>query len=151
MHFCGIRADMSNPVMEALAAARWRELSTWMQLTDESTLAQQITAMGIPPAKIWLVAQLLIGAETGDPIPAPRSWRPDERVEFATLPRAIQAVLARREDDRDREIRRVQTAAAEARKAAEAEKIHIRELLRPHADQIIAAQQEEKVTNGSLP
>ena len=45
---------------------------------------------------------------------APRSWKADERVLFATLPEAIKQVIARRERDRERELRSCQNRAADA-------------------------------------
>jgi hypothetical protein len=45
---------------------------------------------------------------------APRSWKADEKLLFATLPEAVKQVIARRERDRERELRRAQNAAAEA-------------------------------------
>jgi hypothetical protein len=45
---------------------------------------------------------------------APRSWKADERVLFATLPEAIKQIIARRERDRERELRSCQNRAAEA-------------------------------------
>ena len=46
----------------------------------------------------------------------PRSWPREDRVLFATLDPAIRRIIADRERDRDRELRRLQNAAAEVRK-----------------------------------
>jgi hypothetical protein len=45
---------------------------------------------------------------------APRSWKTDERLLFATLPEAIKQIIARRERDRERELRSCQNRAAAA-------------------------------------
>ena len=45
---------------------------------------------------------------------APRSWKTDEKLLFATLPEAIKQIIARRERDRERELRSCQNRAAEA-------------------------------------
>jgi hypothetical protein len=42
----------------------------------------------------------------------PRSWRNADRPMFAELPPEIRAVIARREEDRDRELRRLQNEVA---------------------------------------
>jgi hypothetical protein len=60
-------------------------------------------------------------AETLPPIEPPRSWTKDEQERFKTFPRELQAYLSEREQERDRDLRRRQNEAAEARKAIEAE------------------------------
>jgi hypothetical protein len=42
----------------------------------------------------------------------PRSWRKAEQLMFAELPIEVRAVIARREEDRDRELRRLQNELA---------------------------------------
>lgn len=59
---------------------------------------------------------------TEPPIELPRSWTREQSERWQSLPRETQAYLAEREQERDREIRRVQNEAAEARKATEAER-----------------------------
>jgi hypothetical protein len=54
-------------------------------------------------------------------IDAPNSWSKEDREVFASLPPEAQAIVARRETQRDTEIRRVQNEAAQARQAAQAE------------------------------
>jgi hypothetical protein len=56
------------------------------------------------------------------PIEPPRSWTKEERQRFQSLPRETQEYLSVREQERDREVRRSQNEAAEARKAIEAER-----------------------------
>jgi len=56
------------------------------------------------------------------PIEAPRSWTKDEQERFKTYPRELQAYLSEREQERDRDLRRRQNEAAEARKAVDAER-----------------------------
>jgi len=47
---------------------------------------------------------------------APRSWKPSEKELFVFLPAEIRLTLLRREGERDKEVRRVQSALAELRK-----------------------------------
>lgn len=54
-------------------------------------------------------------------IEAPNSWSKEDREVFADLPPEAQAIVAKRETQRDTEIRRVQNEAAEARRTATAE------------------------------
>jgi hypothetical protein len=56
------------------------------------------------------------------PIEPPRSWTKEARERFASLPRETQEYLASREQERDREVRRVQNESAEERRALEAER-----------------------------
>jgi hypothetical protein len=44
---------------------------------------------------------------------APRLWRKEEQLLFAALPQDIQQIIARRERDRERELRRLQNLVAE--------------------------------------
>jgi hypothetical protein len=46
----------------------------------------------------------------------PRSWTREERAEWIKLPPPVRDAIARRENDRDRELRRLQTKAAEAKR-----------------------------------
>jgi hypothetical protein len=62
------------------------------------------------------VLQALISAKVSDLIAPPRSWGHAERVAFLNLPRDMQLFYSKREDQRDREVRRCQNEAAEARK-----------------------------------
>src|SRR5262245_2704510 len=55
-------------------------------------------------------------------IEPPRSWTKEEKERFYSLPRETQEYLANREQERDREIRRSQNEAAEARKTTTAER-----------------------------
>jgi len=55
-------------------------------------------------------------------IEPPRSWTKEARERWQTLPRETQEYLAEREQERERELRRGQNEAAEARKAIEAER-----------------------------
>lgn len=56
------------------------------------------------------------------PIEPPRSWTTEEKERFKNLPREMQAYLAEREQERDRDLRRRQNEAADARKAIDAER-----------------------------
>src|SRR5262249_60739317 len=52
----------------------------------------------------------------GSTIEAPRSWSKDSKVAFAELPVEIQAVIAKREHERERELRRMQNELADLKK-----------------------------------
>ncbi len=54
-------------------------------------------------------------------IEPPRSWTKEAKERWSALPRETQEYLSNREQERDREVRRSQNEAAEARKAVEAE------------------------------
>jgi hypothetical protein len=54
-------------------------------------------------------------------IEPPRSWTKEAKERWAALPRETQEYLANREQERDREVRRSQNEAAEAKKAVQAE------------------------------
>jgi hypothetical protein len=68
------------------------------------------------------------------PIDAPRAWTSEEKERFQTLPRELQAYLSEREQERDRDLRRRQNEAADARKAIEAE-LHKAEQVRQDYEQ----------------
>jgi hypothetical protein len=57
----------------------------------------------------------------GVPIDPPRSWRKDEKEAFALLPVHVQWVIARRELDREKELRRGQNEIAEMKKRLKAD------------------------------
>ena len=63
------------------------------------------------------VMQALISAKVSDLIEPPRSWGHAEKIAFLKLPPDLQRFYVKREAQRDREVRRCQTEAAEARKA----------------------------------
>src|SRR5690348_13622793 len=45
----------------------------------------------------------------------PRGWRKEEKFSFALLPAMVRAAIARREEDREKEIRRLQNQTAQER------------------------------------
>ena len=51
----------------------------------------------------------------GPAIPAPRSWSNKEKDLFLQLPRDVQAIVARREDQRDKVVRRSMSIIGNAR------------------------------------
>ena len=63
------------------------------------------------------VLEALISAKVSGLITPPRSWGHAEKVAFLKLPPDLQAFYSKREAQRDREVRRCQHEAAEARKA----------------------------------
>jgi hypothetical protein len=64
-------------------------------------------------------ATTVVGAALNQVIeiePAPRSWRADEKSEWAKLPPDIRQAIARREEQRDQALRQAQNRLAEERK-----------------------------------
>ena len=70
------------------------------------------------PTATSVVNQVLDQIVKVDP---PRSWPAADKAEFARLPPTIREIIARRENDRDRELRRKQTEFAELKKRLTAE------------------------------
>jgi hypothetical protein len=86
-----------------------------------STIVEQLCAVGRLHDKFGLanpiathVVQEVLRSIGGDQVAPPRSWPKADQAAFALAPRAIQAVVARREKDRERELRNCQNRAAEA-------------------------------------
>ena len=91
------------------------------------------------------VRQAIISAKVSDLIAPPRSWGHAEKAAFLKLPRDLQIFYSKREDQRDREVRRCQNEAAEARKAlAEAQ-----QLLAEAREALAAIQSKEEKKNGA--
>jgi hypothetical protein len=59
------------------------------------------------------------------PIEPPRSWTKEAHERFASLPRETQEYVAQREQERDRELRRVQNESAAERAALETERTRV--------------------------
>jgi hypothetical protein len=100
-----------NAVLDALQAARWREIYGWLTLNSAEQLAVQLRQLGVSPEKISAVAGLLTAMDETDPVEAPRSWKREDKAAFAALPRAIKEAIAHRENERDREVRNKQNEA----------------------------------------
>ncbi len=72
-----------------------------------------------PPQEALGETQVADPAEA-PPIEPPKSWTKDEQERFQTFPRELQAYLAEREQERDRDLRRRQNEAAELQKGLQA-------------------------------
>src|SRR5262245_11944782 len=79
------------------------------------------------------VVRRVTGAST---IEAPRSWDKESKIAFTELPVEIQAVIAKREQDRETAMRRAQNEAGE-----------LRRLLKTAADTKPVATKEKETTN----
>lgn len=81
--------------------------------------------------------QALVGAKVSEMIEPPRSWGYAEKIAFLNLPPDLQRFYAKREAERDREVRRCQNEVAKARKAlAEAQReLEARKPEERHEDQ----------------
>jgi hypothetical protein len=72
-----------------------------------------------------------------EPIDAPASWAKDAKEQFATLPREAQEIIAKRERERDVEVRRAQNSVQTARQQAEREAMsHVQRLREDTARQL---------------
>jgi hypothetical protein len=103
---------MNSPVMQALARARLNELAQFMFL-PAGEIAQALSYVGADPLKLQAAANLMLA--DGEPVALPRSWRKDDAPLWAALPPSIQRIIADREFNRDREIRKKQDEAAKLR------------------------------------
>jgi hypothetical protein len=107
--------------------------------TSVAAFAQAQMDRGVPKEKISAtlsaIEALHNAAAVGNPIATPvvgtitaastieppRSWNKEEKLLFTGLPVEIQRVVARREQDRERELRRAQNSLAEERKRLKAD------------------------------
>lgn len=72
-----------------------------------------------------------------DPIDAPASWAKDAKDVFAALPREAQEIVAKREQERDTEVRRAQNAVHTTRQQVEREALgHVQQLREQTARQL---------------
>jgi hypothetical protein len=74
------------------------------------------------PCATAIVDEALKEIVRSDP---PRSWRADERAEWARLPPPVRDAITRREADRDREVRRVQSELARLRHDSAVEPVNL--------------------------
>jgi hypothetical protein len=88
---------------------------------EQHSPSQEVDAAPPQEAPGEVETQAIEPADDLPPIEPPRSWTTEEKERFQTLPRELQAYLTEREQERDRDLRRRQNEAAEARKAVEAQ------------------------------
>jgi hypothetical protein len=108
-----------NPVLAALEAARWREISVWLSTNSDEQLARQLADLKMSSVRLMTIASLMDG---NDPVDPPRSWKKDEQHLFAALPSELKRRVAERERRRDNEIRRLQNELGELKRERKAEK-----------------------------
>src|SRR6185437_8076268 len=85
------------------------------------------------------------------PIEPPRSWTKEEKEEFKSYPREAQEKIARREQDREAALRRGQNETAEQRKAIEAERAKLNNLIQEYEAAIPAELQAlQQITAGEF-
>ena len=80
--------------------------------------------------------------ETLPPIERPRSWAKELDEEWSSYPREAQEKIAKREQERDKALSRSQNEAAEARKAAKAERDAAEQARKQYEAQLPALMQE---------
>lgn len=120
-----------NPREAAAALGKWRADQAKKPATEPQPTAAPAATDPQPkaadsaqpePAAPAEPTEAIDPAET-PPIDPPRSWTKDAVERWQSLPRETQEYLAGREQEREREVRRVQNEAAETRKATEAERV----------------------------
>jgi hypothetical protein len=94
------QADLGVPVQQILA-----QLDAIEKLHDKFSLSN--------PVRTAIVQAAL---ETIIKVDPPRSWPREDKVRFARLDPDTREIIAKRENDRDKELRRLQARAAEAKK-----------------------------------
>src|SRR5262249_505180 len=118
LRWCELQRVRALPARPACVAAyvRWQQDNgIARQRVAESLEAiaalHESVAVGNPCATA--IVRTVTGGST---IEAPRSWSKDSKVAFAELPVEIQAVIAKREHERERELRRMQNELADLKK-----------------------------------
>jgi hypothetical protein len=119
-----------SPVMQAIQAARLRELAGFMIWPAEE-IARTLALIGADPMKLQAAIHIMTAEPGAEPVALPRSWGKSEQAVWAALPRSIQQRIADRERSRDREVRMSQDEAARARQ----EVTRLQALLQPAADE----------------
>jgi hypothetical protein len=121
---------MTSPVMQAIQAARLRELAGFMIWPAEE-IAQTLALIGADPMKLQAAINIMTAEPGAEPIAVPRSWSNADADVWVALPPSIQRIIADREFSRDREVRKKQDEAAKLRHENE----RLRALLQPAADE----------------
>jgi hypothetical protein len=109
------RWEKAKEIQPAAAPAETPEAAPQHELADEANAAPLQEAPGETPSETDTQPE-------ADPVEPPRSWTKEEKERFKSLPRETQEYLARRETERDREVRRSQNEAAEKAKAVDADR-----------------------------
>jgi type II secretory pathway pseudopilin PulG len=116
----------------ALAEMRWRRAKEAEAAPEEAAaepeapVSPEGESADQPPADPGETDQPQAEPEPeAPPIDPPRSWTKEAKERWQSLPRETQEYLAQREQEREREFRRSQNEAAEARKAIEAERSQV--------------------------
>lgn len=116
-----------------LADARWKRNNPESQgqqpeaaPTPDNELAGEANGDPVEPAPAE-VQDEPDQEESLPPIEPPRSWSAEDKERFKGYPHDLQVIIAEREQQRDREVRRLQNEDAERRKAFEAERARLTE------------------------
>jgi hypothetical protein len=109
----------ASPVTVAAFIAEHGGLDAPTLFAEVAAIDQAHEALGYSPPGRSTIA--IAAFNQVHPVEAPHGWREDERQFFACLPWGVQAVLARREAERDRGLQKMQRELAEQRKAVERE------------------------------
>jgi hypothetical protein len=122
---CGVRSLPAKPTTVAFFV-----LDLYRNGVSFDELAQQLAAISAVhdftllanPVRTAIVAAALEAIAPEDAIKAPLSWRKDEKADWHTLPSWAQAVISRREQEREKQLSRRLKELAEQRKANEVQK-----------------------------
>jgi hypothetical protein len=118
-HWCRKQVVRELPAKPTTVAAYLQdEIAGGMDVQHALALLAAIEAshdaVGLSnPVRTAAVRQVLDGVVKVDP---PRSWPAADKAEFALLPPEIREVIAKREQERDRALRRAQNELAESKK-----------------------------------
>jgi hypothetical protein len=106
---------MASPVMQAIQAARLRELAEFMIWPAEE-IAQTLALIGADPMKLQAAINLMTAEPGAERIALPRSWPKVDQSVWDALPPAIQLRVSDREYSRDRQVRMKQDETAALRR-----------------------------------
>lgn len=114
-----------NHAAKMLAEQRWKRNETPAESADTATAEPESVSQEAdaePAEKQPIGEEPKADPDANPPIEPPSSWTKEAKERWNALPPDTQAYLAEREQQRDREVRRIQNEAAEVRKATEAER-----------------------------
>ena len=115
LYWCEQQRVRSCPTSVAAYVRYQQDQGVSRQLIAERLEAIEAmhTAASLANPIATVVVRVTTGASTID---APRSWPKDSKLQFAELPVEIQSVIARREHQREVELRRMQNELADLKK-----------------------------------
>ena len=104
--------DKEKPAEESAQPAAPEVETETPPVAEADNAAPQVEEPGAEPTEVTEPE-----AEKPSPIEPPRSWTKEEKEEFKSYPREAQEIISRREQERERSVRRSQNEAAEQEKS----------------------------------